>query len=165
MIPWHEPAPLATPSRSIPAASRTSREWDLGGSISQYRRRAGSSERRTVCRAGDETGGRLQPIPKAGWRGVQFEPTYADITLPPYRAMLERSGDRCGTIRLAGRSIGAPFVGSAAAALAVGELMRLCTGGKSYELVSCHLRDLRDLTAVLGSALPAFNPGSVAAAA
>lgn len=96
---------------------------------------------------------------------LQTGPTYADITLPPYRAMLERSGDRCGTIKLAGRSIGAPFVGSAAAALAVGELMRLCTGGKSYELVSCHLRDLRDLTAVLGSALPAFSPGSVAAAA
>jgi hypothetical protein len=35
----------ATPSRSIPAASRTSREWDLGGSISQYQRRAESSER------------------------------------------------------------------------------------------------------------------------
>jgi hypothetical protein len=74
-------------------------------------------------------------------------------------------GDRCGTVRLAGRSIGAPFVGSAAAALAVSELMKLCMGGKSYELVSCHLRDLRDLTAVLGPALQAFNPGSVAAAA
>ncbi|WP_024575455.1 MULTISPECIES: ThiF family adenylyltransferase [unclassified Afipia] len=89
----------------------------------------------------------------------------ADITLPAYRAMLERSGDRCGTVRLAGRSIGAPFVGSAAAALAVSELVRLCTGGKSYELVSCHLRDLQDITAVVGPALPAFNPGSVAAAA
>lgn len=89
----------------------------------------------------------------------------ADITLPAYRAMLERSGDRCGTVRLAGRSIGAPFVGSAAAALAVSELVRLCIGGKSYELVSCHLRDLRDIVAVGGPALPAFNPGSVAAAA
>jgi hypothetical protein len=89
----------------------------------------------------------------------------ADIALPAYRAMLERSGDRCGTVRLAGRSIGAPFVGTAAAALAVSELVRLCTGGKSYELVSCHLRDLRDITAVVGPALPAFNPGSVAAAA
>ncbi len=88
----------------------------------------------------------------------------ADITLPAYRTMLERSGDRCGTVRLAGRSIGAPFVGSAAAALAVSELVRLCTGGKSYELVSCHLRDLRDITAVLGPGLPAFNPGSIAAA-
>jgi hypothetical protein len=95
----------------------------------------------------------------------QTGPSDADITLPAYRMMLERSGDRCGTVRLAGRSIGAPFVGSAAAALAVSELMRLCMGGKSYELVSCHLRDLRDLTAVLGPALQAFNPGSVAAAA
>jgi hypothetical protein len=95
----------------------------------------------------------------------QTGPSDPDITMPAYRAMLERSGDRCGTVRLAGRSIGAPFVGSAAAALAVGELMRLCTGGKSYEVVSCHLRNLRDLTTVVGPALQAFNPVSVAAAA
>lgn len=89
----------------------------------------------------------------------------ADITLPAYRTMLERSGDRCGTVRLAGRSIGAPFVGSAAAALAVSELVRLCIGGKSYELISCHLRDLRDFIAVGALESQAFNPGSVAAAA
>ena len=89
----------------------------------------------------------------------------ADITLPAYRAMLEQSGDRCGTIRLAGRSIGAPFVGSAAAALAISELVRLCMGGKSYELVSVHLRDPRDYIAIGGPTLQAFNPGSVAAAA
>src|SRR5450755_4510955 len=95
MIPWREPAHLATPSRSIPAASRTSREWDLGGSISQYQRRAESSERRTACRAGDETGGRLQPIPKVGSRGVQFDggvgmpngrvPPFAWNIDPPHR--------------------------------------------------------------------------------
>jgi hypothetical protein len=95
----------------------------------------------------------------------QTEPSDANITLPAYRMMLERSGDRCGTVRLAGRSIGAPFVGSAAAALAVSELIRLCMGGKSYELVSCHLRNLRDLTAVIAPGSQAFNPGSVAAAA
>lgn len=89
----------------------------------------------------------------------------ADITLPAYRAMLEQSGDRCGTIRLAGRSIGAPFVGSVAAALAISELVRLCVGGQSYELVSIHLRDPRDFTAIEGPTLQAFNPGSVAAAA
>jgi hypothetical protein len=92
-------------------------------------------------------------------------PSDVDITLPAYRAMLEQSGDRCGTIRLAGRSIGAPFVGSAAAALAISELVRLCMGGKSYELVSIHLRDPRDFSAIGGPALQAFNPGSVAVAA
>src|SRR5580693_3117654 len=73
MIRRHKPAHLATPSRSILAASRTSREWDLGDLISQYRRHVGSSERRTAYRAGDETGGRLQPIPKVGWKAVQFD--------------------------------------------------------------------------------------------
>src|SRR5580704_692244 len=72
MIRWHKSAHLATPSRSIPVASRTSREWDLGGSVSQYRRHAESSERQNAYRVGDETGGRLQPIPKVGWKGVQF---------------------------------------------------------------------------------------------
>lgn len=94
----------------------------------------------------------------------QTGPADADITLPAYRAMLERSGDRCGTVRLAGRSIGAPFVGSVAAALAVSELMRLLLGGRSYELVSCHLRDLSGLTAVPAPSLQAFNPGGMAAA-
>lgn len=43
--------------------------------------------------------------------------------------------------------------------------LTLCMGGKPYELISCHRRDLRDCIAVGGTALPAFVPGSVAAAA
>lgn len=87
-----------------------------------------------------------------------------DITQPAYRALLERSGDRCGAVRLAGRSIGAPFVGSVAAALAVSEVLRLCMGGPSYEMVSCHLRELPQMTSVLGPVGP-LNPGTVAIAA
>jgi hypothetical protein len=101
--------------------------------------------------------------PREVW--PQTGPFDVDITLPAYRLMLERSGDRCGIVRLAGRSIGAPFVGAAAAALAVSELIRLCGGGKSYEVVSCHLRDLAGLVAVVAPSLEAFNPGSVASAA
>jgi hypothetical protein len=89
----------------------------------------------------------------------------ADIAQPAYREMLERTGDRCGTVRLAGRSIGAPFVGATAAALVVAELTRLCLGGPRFEMVSVHLRDLRDITVVPGAALKPFNPGSVAVAA
>jgi hypothetical protein len=92
-------------------------------------------------------------------------PSDADLTQPAYRAMLERTGDRCGITRLAGRSIGAPFVGSVAASLAIAEIMRLCLGGCSYEFVSCHLRDLHDLVAITGPQDKAFNPGGVAAAA
>ncbi len=89
----------------------------------------------------------------------------ADIALPAYRAILERTGDRCGTVRLAGRSIGAPFVGAAAAALAIAELIRLCLGGPHYELVSCHLRDLQGRVAAPNVQTAPFNPGSILVAA
>jgi hypothetical protein len=83
-----------------------------------------------------------------------------DITLPAYRAMLDASGDRCGMVRLAGRSIGASFVGAVAAVLTITELLRLCLGLGGHDFISCHLRDVRDVTA-MGSSLPPFNPGTV----
>jgi hypothetical protein len=93
------------------------------------------------------------------------DPADAQITQPAYRTMLEQSGDRCGTVRLAGRSIGAPFVGAVAAALAVAELLRLVMGAHHYELVSCHLRDLASRTVVRGAPWAAYNPGSIPLAA
>ena len=96
---------------------------------------------------------------------AETEPTDAQITQPAYRAMLEQSGDRCGTIRLAGRSIGAPFVGAIAAALAVAELLRLVIGAHRYELITCHLRDLASRTVVRGEPWAAYNPGSIPLAA
>jgi len=89
----------------------------------------------------------------------------AQIAQPAYRAMLERSGDRCGTVRLAGRSIGAPFVGAVASSLVIAELLRLVMGGRRYELVSCHLRDLTSRTVERGSPWQACNPGSIPIAA
>jgi hypothetical protein len=93
------------------------------------------------------------------WRGAQGSDT--DISQPAYRQLVERSGDRCGTVRLAGRSIGAPFVGAVAAALAVAELLRLVLGGPRNELISLHLRDLNSRTVIQGVPWPPFNPGSV----
>ena len=51
-----------------------------------------------------------------------------DLAQPAYRAMLAQTGDRCGTIRLAGRSIGAPFVAAVAATLVIAELIQACYG-------------------------------------
>jgi hypothetical protein len=93
------------------------------------------------------------------WRDT--EPSDVDITLPAYRAMLEATGDRCGTLRLAGRSIGAPFVGAVAAALAIAELVRLSAGNHRHELVSCHLRDLAGRTVIKGAPWPSANIGSL----
>jgi hypothetical protein len=88
-----------------------------------------------------------------------------EIAQPAYRAMLERTGDRCGTVRLAGRSIGAPFVGAVAASLVIAELLRLVMGRDRYEVISCHLRDLSGRAVIKGQPWAMFNPGSLLGAA
>jgi hypothetical protein len=77
-------------------------------------------------------------------------PADAEIAQPAYRALLEQTGDRCGIVRLAGRSIGAPFVGAVAASLVIAELIRLSLGAHRYEMVDCHLRDLESRSVVAG---------------
>ena len=79
--------------------------------------------------------------------------------------MLERTGDRCGTIRLAGRSIGAPFVGAVAASMVTAELLRLIMGGTRYEMISCHLRNLDMRSVFEGNSWSPFNPGTLSIAA
>lgn len=86
----------------------------------------------------------------------------AQIDAPAYQALLAKSGDRCGIIRLAGRSIGAPFVGAAAAALVVAELLRLPLGGKRIEKISWHLRDPSMRSVIKGEPWAPFNPGTIA---
>ena len=100
-------------------------------------------------------------------REIWAETTSADaeISQAAYRAMLEASGDRCGVVRLAGRSIGAPFVGAVAASMVVAELVRLSLGGPRHEFASCHLRDLKGCAVEPGRPWEIYNVGSVAAAA
>ena len=88
-----------------------------------------------------------------------------DIAHPAYTALLEQTGDRCGTVRLAGRSIGAPFVGAVAATLVIAELIRLVMGDHRHELVSCHLRDLGPRLVLSGEPWAPSNPGSLRVAA
>ncbi|MGE0372905.1 MAG: thiamine biosynthesis protein ThiF [Gammaproteobacteria bacterium] len=96
------------------------------------------------------------------WRDA--DKAEVNMSRPAYQALLQASGDPCGTLQLAGRSIGAPFVGAVAAALVVAELVRLAIGAPRYELVSCHLRDLDGRTIITGQPWLPFNPGSVPAA-
>ncbi|AWO92683.2 MULTISPECIES: ThiF family adenylyltransferase [Bradyrhizobium] len=85
----------------------------------------------------------------------------ATVSQPAYRCLLEKSGDQCGTVRLAGRSIGAPFVGAIAATLVIAEFMRLAMGAHRHELISCHLRDLGSRTILSGAAWLPCNPGTI----
>ena len=78
-----------------------------------------------------------------------------------YRKMLdEGSLDRCGVTLLAGKAVGAPFVGAVAATLVLGEVLRLLHGGALHRLVDMNLVDLAYFRAVPQLRdFSSFNPG------
>jgi hypothetical protein len=57
--------------------------------------------------------------------------------------------DRCGVTLLAGKAVGAPFVGAVAATLAVTELLRFLQGGPIHELIDLDLKSPDYRSAVL----------------
>ena len=62
---------------------------------------------------------------------------------PAYGKLLEDGVlDRCGMTLLAGKAVGAPFVGSVAATLALSEVLRLLHGGTVYQLIDLDLLGL-----------------------
>jgi hypothetical protein len=116
----------------------------------------------------DFLGINLHTFPAARPARIIWQSTAAsetEISQPAYRQLLAERGDPCGIVRLAGRSIGAPFVGAVAAALVIAEFLRLAMGLHRHEVISCHLRDLGTRTVISGPAWPPCNPGSVQLAA
>ena len=72
--------------------------------------------------------------------------------------------DRCGVTLLAGKAVGAPFVGAVAATLALSEVLRLLQGGAIYEVLDLDLKALEHRTAILsGRDFKTINPGYVKA--
>ena len=62
---------------------------------------------------------------------------------PAYTKLMEDGVlDRCGMTLLAGKAVGAPFVGSIAATLALSEVLRLLHGGTVYQLIDIDLLSL-----------------------
>ena len=62
---------------------------------------------------------------------------------PAYAKLMEDGVlDRCGMTLLAGKAVGAPFVGSIAATLALSEVLRLLHGGVVYQLIDIDLLSL-----------------------
>lgn len=82
---------------------------------------------------------------------------------PAYRALAEKGVDRCGLVQLAGRTVGAPFVGALAGSLVVAELVRLTNGGPSTALLDMHLRSPGQIHVVPQPESFGFNPGSLPA--
>jgi hypothetical protein len=68
----------------------------------------------------------------AGGETVEARPAYAKL-------VAEGVLDRCGMTLLAGKAVGAPFVGSVAACLALSEVLRLLHGGKLHGLIDLDL--------------------------
>ena len=83
---------------------------------------------------------------------------------PAYGDLKSRGLDQCGVTLLAGKAVGAPFVGMTAAALCLGEVLRLLHGGVVY---SVHDVDLRSVSSRMSverkTELATFNPGFAAA--
>jgi len=66
-----------------------------------------------------------------------------------YQALLRKGQlNQCGVTLLAGKAVGAPFVGSVAACLTVSEVLRLLHGGVVHELIDLDLRSLEHRLAV-----------------
>ena len=87
-----------------------------------------------------------------------------DTSPPAYGDMLNAGAlDRCGVTLLAGKAVGAPFVGMVAACLALSEVLRLLNGGDLHELIDLDLGAIEHRSVVRQSRdFSWLNPGYVA---
>jgi hypothetical protein len=72
--------------------------------------------------------------------------------VPPTRAFvdLQQRGDECGVVELAGKAVGASFVGVAAACLAIAEVTRELHGGTGHDILTYDL-DTTDLRSAISN--------------
>lgn len=66
-------------------------------------------------------------------------------SMPAYSVLRQSGFDTCGLAQLASRTVGVPFVGLIAAALAVSELLRRLHGANGMEIVSGSTLNLDDI--------------------
>ena len=78
-----------------------------------------------------------------------------------YQQMLESGElDRCGVTLLAGKAVGAPFVGAIASTLVLSELLRLLHDGTIHQLIDLDLLAIEHRVAVLNPQdFKRLNPG------
>jgi hypothetical protein len=84
---------------------------------------------------------------------------------PAYQKMLrEGELDQCGITLLAGKAVGAPFVGAVAACLVLSEVLRLLHGGPLHQVIELDLQSTEHRSAVVNDrGFGDLNPGYVAA--
>ncbi|MGZ3675469.1 MAG: hypothetical protein ACXVCO_14280 [Ktedonobacterales bacterium] len=84
---------------------------------------------------------------------------------PAYQSLLKQEIDKCGVTMLAGRTVGAAFVGATTAAIVIAEALRVAMGAHAYKLVDGSLRSPERRQALVAAThLAPFNPGIVPAA-
>jgi hypothetical protein len=92
----------------------------------------------------------IRPLPQA----------YEDEIRRQSSAGVDETAARCGTLDIAGITVGAAFVGAIASALIVADIVRLLHGGDNYSVISVDLRKPSGIHAV-----PNSEPGDYAAPA
>lgn len=81
---------------------------------------------------------------------------------PAYEALSREGFDKCGIAMLAGRSVGACFVGMVTSTLMVAELLRMIHGAHAYALIDGTLRSLNHATAIVNDKwAEMLNPGII----
>jgi hypothetical protein len=83
---------------------------------------------------------------------------------PGYQKLLKDGDlDRCGVTLLAGKGVGAPFVGAVAASLALSEVLRLLHSGPLYQVIELNLQGIEHRAAIPHpSDFSLLNPGYTA---
>jgi len=83
---------------------------------------------------------------------------------PAYEQLLANGGlDHCGVTILAGKAVGAPFVGATAACLVVSEVLRVLNEGTATATIDLDLASVEHRTVILrADGFKDFNPGFVA---
>jgi hypothetical protein len=109
---------------------------------------------------------RLHTLP--GRRGAgelwPIHPADESAKLQPAYSRLHDGGvlDRCGMTLLAGKAVGAPFVGAVAASLALSEILRLLHGARVHQVIDIDMLALEERVACLNPRdFSTFNPGFV----
>ncbi len=102
-----------------------------------------------------------QRLARTQWNGVEEVSTLdAPTGQPAYQTLAAEGIDQCGLTMLAGRAVGASFVGAATAAILIAELLRMIAGAHRYEVIDGDLHSLSHRQAILSDiVLNPFNPG------
>lgn len=97
------------------------------------------------------------------WPKDQAPSTHLEMAA--YSKLLEDGTlDQCGVTLLAGKAVGAPFVGAIAASLALSEILRLLHGGSVHQAIDLDLMSVEHRFAAKNAHdFTTFNPGYVSA--